>query len=150
ALAASDPMTMLPSNVMNSRRLIVLPNPTTVPRIAGRRPNSAAKAGRSMSATGQKRTTDLMSQSRGRPLYLRAGRKSAGPWWPRGDPLPALQHAGDRRHPRPTIARSGHDSHRRSRAGAQLDGVWNFFEAHNYRYALRESDPLEGRANGGQ
>jgi len=57
----------------------------------------------------------------------------------------SLQRDGSRRQPATTNARSGRDQHGGGGPGAQLDVVWNFFEAHHYRYALRESDPLEGR-----
>jgi hypothetical protein len=57
---------------------------------------------------------------------------------------------GSRRRPVATNARPGRDQHRGGGPGTQLDVGRNFFEAHNHRYALRESDPLEGRTHGGQ
>src|SRR5262249_4363511 len=62
----------------------------------------------------------------------------------------SLQRAGNRWHPVATLARSGDDDHRSGGAGAQLDVVRNLLHAHHHRYALRESDPLEGRLDGGQ
>ena len=62
----------------------------------------------------------------------------------------SLQDAGNRRHLVTIRARSGDDHHRGRGAGAQFDMVWNLLDAHRYRYALRETDPLEGRRDGGQ
>src|SRR5215831_9701176 len=62
----------------------------------------------------------------------------------------SLQRAGNRWHLVTIRARSGDDHHRGRGAGAQFDLVWNLLDAHHYRYALRESDPLESRLDGGQ
>src|SRR5262245_42726346 len=62
----------------------------------------------------------------------------------------SLQHAGNRWHLVNIRARSGDDHHRSRGAGAQFDVLWNFLDAHHYRYTLRESDPLEGGLDGGQ
>src|SRR5262249_10572258 len=61
-----------------------------------------------------------------------------------------LQRAGNRWHSVTIRARSGDDYHRGRGAGAQFDLVWDLLDADHYRYALRESDPLESRFDGGQ
>src|SRR6266850_2395952 len=93
---------------------------------------------------------DVLHAAEREPLGVPLFKLAKDHWYPANIIGQSLQRAGDRWHPVTIRARSGDDQHRGRGAGAQFDVVWNLVDSHRYRYALRESDPLEGRRDGGQ